>query len=106
MNASNKVLLGSSGLSVERDGLILRDVDWTVRKGEHWVILGANGSGKSTLLNVFNAFMAPTTGRLFAFGREGSLADEVVDVADLLEQQREEGEAEHGCEENVHDLGL
>ena len=70
MNALSKVLLGASGLSVERDGLILRDVDWTVRKGEHWVVLGANGSGKSTLLNVFNAFMAPTTGRLFAFGRE------------------------------------
>jgi len=70
MNALSKVLLGTSGLSVERDGLILRDVDWTVRKGEHWVVLGANGSGKSTLLNVFNAFIAPTTGRLFAFGRE------------------------------------
>ena len=38
MNASNNVLLESSGLSVERDGLILRDVDWTVREGEHWVI--------------------------------------------------------------------
>jgi len=64
------ILLGASGLSVERDGMILRDVDWSVRKGEHWVILGANGSGKSTLLNVFNAFMTPTEGRLFAFGRE------------------------------------
>ena len=69
-NSRNKVLLGSKCLSVERDGLILRDVDWTVHTGEHWVVLGANGSGKSTLLNVFNAFTAPTTGRLFAFGRE------------------------------------
>ena len=62
--------LGASGLSVERDGMILRDLDWSVQKGEHWVLIGANGSGKSTLLNVFNAFMTPTEGRLFAFGRE------------------------------------
>lgn len=63
-------LLGVEGLTIERDGLILRGIDWTVRKGEHWVMLGANGSGKSTLLNALMAFIAPTEGRLFAFGKE------------------------------------
>ncbi|GAA5908799.1 hypothetical protein JCM8208_006790 [Rhodotorula glutinis] len=29
---------------------ILRDVDWTVREGERWLLAGHNGSGKSTLL--------------------------------------------------------
>lgn len=31
---------------------ILDGVDWTVRKGERWALLGRNGSGKSTLLSL------------------------------------------------------
>jgi molybdate transport system ATP-binding protein len=34
---------------------ILRDVAWTVRKGERWAVLGPNGSGKSTLLSLICA---------------------------------------------------
>ena len=31
---------------------IFKDLDWTVRKGEHWSLSGQNGSGKSTLLSL------------------------------------------------------
>ena len=31
---------------------ILKDLDWTVKKGEHWSLSGQNGSGKSTLLSL------------------------------------------------------
>ena len=31
---------------------ILKDLDWTVNKGEHWSLSGQNGSGKSTLLSL------------------------------------------------------
>ena len=31
---------------------ILRDLDWTVRRGEKWALLGKNGCGKSTLLSL------------------------------------------------------
>ena len=31
---------------------ILRQIHWTVRRGEHWALLGANGSGKTTLLSL------------------------------------------------------
>ena len=31
---------------------ILKDLDWQVRNGEHWVLSGQNGSGKSTLLSL------------------------------------------------------
>lgn len=31
---------------------ILRDVDWTIRAGEHWAVLGPNGAGKTTLLSL------------------------------------------------------
>ncbi len=31
---------------------ILRDINWTVRQGERWALLGPNGSGKTTLLSL------------------------------------------------------
>lgn len=31
---------------------ILKELNWTVRQGEHWALSGANGSGKSTLLSL------------------------------------------------------
>lgn len=32
--------------------IILNDLSWTVRRGEHWALSGDNGSGKSTLLSL------------------------------------------------------
>ena len=31
---------------------ILKELDWTVREGEHWALSGENGAGKSTLLSL------------------------------------------------------
>ena len=31
---------------------ILRELDWVVRRGEHWALSGENGAGKSTLLSL------------------------------------------------------
>src|SRR5262249_27720678 len=31
---------------------ILRDLNWSMRLGEHWALLGPNGSGKTTLLSL------------------------------------------------------
>jgi molybdate transport system ATP-binding protein len=46
-------LVEMSQVNVAYDGVrILEDVDWTVRRGEHWALLGANGAGKTTLLSL------------------------------------------------------
>ncbi len=34
------------------DRIILKDLDWTVMRGEKWALTGDNGSGKSTLLSL------------------------------------------------------
>lgn len=34
------------------DTIILHDINWTVRAGESWALLGPNGSGKTTLLSL------------------------------------------------------
>uniref|UniRef100_F4CD82 ABC transporter related protein n=1 Tax=Sphingobacterium sp. (strain 21) TaxID=743722 RepID=F4CD82_SPHS2 len=33
---------------------VLKNISWTVRKGEKWLLQGHNGSGKSTLLSLIN----------------------------------------------------
>jgi molybdate transport system ATP-binding protein len=41
------------GVTVAHGGrTILQDIDWTVRAGERWAVLGPNGSGKTTLLSL------------------------------------------------------
>lgn len=40
-------------ISVKYDErVILKDLNWEVKRGEKWALLGANGSGKSTLLSL------------------------------------------------------
>ncbi|MFE0760255.1 ABC transporter ATP-binding protein [Streptomyces smyrnaeus] len=59
------------GVGVRRttsDQLILDGIDWLVRAGEHWALLGANGAGKTTLLKLLGAVMHPTTGSVEVLG--------------------------------------
>jgi iron complex transport system ATP-binding protein len=50
-------------VSYKADGKpILQSVDWTVRAGEHWAILGPNGSGKTTLLKLAFGYLWPNAG--------------------------------------------
>jgi lipopolysaccharide transport system ATP-binding protein len=51
----------------------LRDVNFTMRKGETLGIIGVNGSGKSTLLRVINGIFPPDKGRITIKGRIGAL---------------------------------
>ena len=46
-----------------RGPVVLDDVDWAVRPGERWVILGPNGSGKTTLLTLAGARLVALAGR-------------------------------------------
>ncbi len=67
---SIKRILKISSLRIERGGVkILDDISWHVRRGEHWVILGANGSGKTSLLSALTGYLMPTSGEIFLLGK-------------------------------------
>lgn len=51
------------------DSPVLKDVNFSMNKGEHWVLLGPNGSGKSTLLSTLQGFLWPCEGSLTCLGR-------------------------------------
>ena len=47
---------------------VLRDIDFTVEKGDVTSIIGASGSGKSTLLRCINLLETPTSGEILYHG--------------------------------------
>ena len=49
--------------------LVLRDVDFTVAKGDVTCIIGASGSGKSTLLRCINLLETPSSGEVLFHGK-------------------------------------
>jgi len=45
----------------------LNELNFEVKRGEYWSVMGASGSGKSTLLNVIGCLDRPTSG-VYSFG--------------------------------------
>jgi phosphonate transport system ATP-binding protein len=50
------------------DRAILRDLSFTIERGERVVVIGRNGAGKSTLLRLASGMRRPTAGRLAVLG--------------------------------------
>lgn len=44
--------------------VVLKDVSFSIKKGEIHALLGENGAGKSTLLNIFNGLFSATSGEV------------------------------------------
>ncbi len=64
------------GVGVRYDkSMLLRDVDWTVRSDESWVVIGPNGAGKTTLLQIAAALLMPTEGTAEILGERLDQAD-------------------------------
>jgi iron complex transport system ATP-binding protein len=47
---------------------VLHDIDWEVRSGERWVVLGANGCGKTSLIRIAALYDHPSTGSVRVLG--------------------------------------
>ena len=63
------VVVRLTGVGVRREGRwILDGVDWTVRAGERWAIVGPNGSGKTTLLQIAATYLWPSRGTVEVLG--------------------------------------
>lgn len=72
----NGVVLSLTGVGRTIDGnSILRNVDWSVHKGQHWAVLGPNGSGKTTLARIASLRLHPSVGCVEVLGTQLGRAD-------------------------------
>ena len=69
--SKSRPLVQIGKLGIHRgDKKILRGVDWTIREGEHWVVLGPNGCGKTSLLKALTGYLTPTRGTIQLLGEQ------------------------------------
>jgi iron complex transport system ATP-binding protein len=52
------------------DNHILRGVNWSIDRGQHWIVLGANGSGKTSLLRIAALYLHPSKGEVWVTGHK------------------------------------
>jgi lipopolysaccharide transport system ATP-binding protein len=74
--AKSLIRPGQSELSVTKEDFwALRDVDFSIKRGDRVGVIGRNGAGKSTLLKILSRITEPTHGRITIRGRVASLLE-------------------------------
>lgn len=75
--ADEKNIIEVSDLTIGYEQkVVLKDINFTVRRGEIFGIMGGSGCGKSTLLKHMIGLYAPMAGDVMIFGRSMVRADE------------------------------
>ena len=60
---------------------ILRNINWTIKKGEFWELSGKNGSGKTTILSMLTGENPKGYGQdLFLFGKKKGSGESIWDI--------------------------
>ncbi|PJK00106.1 ABC transporter ATP-binding protein [Lysobacteraceae bacterium NML75-0749] len=67
--------IGRKGKQYYKEFWALRDISFSVKKGETVGIIGRNGSGKSTLLQMICGTLQPTSGDVMVCGRVAALLE-------------------------------
>ena len=77
-----------------KEATILKNVNWTVKPGEHWAVLGPNGSGKTSLIMAISGYLPFGGGRIY-------LLDGWIGRINLIEQRKKIGVVSQSLSEHI-----
>jgi molybdate transport system ATP-binding protein len=67
--------------------VVFNDLNWRVRKGENWAIVGPNGSGKTTLLQLITADHPQAyTNEIYLFGKRRGSGESIWEIKKRMGQ--------------------
>ncbi len=69
MDNQNIVALHNVGIVIDGKKII-RTINWRIKEGQHWALIGPNGSGKTTLLRLINGYLWPSSGTVDVLGKQ------------------------------------
>jgi molybdate transport system ATP-binding protein len=77
-----EVLIALKNISVSYDGRpILKNINWEIRPGSFWQLVGKNGSGKTTLLSMITGENSKGYGQeLYIFGKKKGSGESIWDI--------------------------
>ena len=63
------------------DLIVLKDLNWTVRRSENWAVVGPNGSGKTTLLGMITGDnLQAYANEVYLFGKKRGEGESIWDI--------------------------
>jgi len=67
------------------DRTIIRNINWAIKAGEFWQLIGPNGSGKTTMLTMINGDNPKAYGQdLYLFGKRKGSGETVWEIKDKI----------------------
>lgn len=85
-NSEAPVFVGFNNVSVCYGHIpVLRKINWTVRRGEHWLVMGENGAGKSTLLSlIYGDNPQAYANEIVLFGKVRGSGESIWDIKKMI----------------------
>lgn len=79
---NQSVLVEMKNVKVSYHGItVLTGIDWTVKQGEYWAVLGDNGAGKTTLLSLILADNPQAySNEIYLFGQKRGEGESIWDI--------------------------
>ncbi len=78
-NFEKEMRIGNVSFSYDPHKMVVRDVEFTLKRGEKLALIGESGSGKTTLVDLIMGFYKPAKGKIFIDG---------IEVSEICERDR------------------